>query len=477
MKDENITKYIQAASRHAMTRRGFLGAMGVGASAGLFGLSACAGAGSTGGSSGGKPGGGGGGTLRVLMANNPQMGPLQALTNEFTEKTGIKVSYTKLPENDLRDKVNQEYSSQAGQYDVTSLSAFEVPIFSKNGWMVPLDSYLDKTPEFDQNDIFPAFTKGLSGPDNKIYAEPFYGESSFTMYRKDLFKKKGLTMPDRPTWDQLVTLSSKINNVEPDVAGIALRGMAGWGQNLAPLNTVINTYGGGWFDMDWNPRLSSAQTEQATQMYVDLVRKYGEPGAAQSGVQECINIMLQGKAAIFYDATSIAGLMEAKDSKVRGKMGYVAAPTNKTDYSGWLWTWAWGIPKSSANADAAWKFIAWASSKDFEKRVGDDPKYGWTLATTGKRRSTYKQPGYIKAAGAYYKQEKDALDHANPQHPGVDPQPYNGIQFVGIPEFPDLGTQVSQQISSAIAGKITVKQALATSQKLAIPVGKAHRGQ
>ena len=433
--------------------------------------SACGGAGSAPGTSSSESGGGG--TLRVLLANNPQMEPLRELTEQFTQETGVKVTYTTLPENDLRDKVNQEYSSQAGQYDLTSLSAFEVPIFSKNGWMAPLDDYVAKTPDFDQADIFPAFTKGLTGADGKLYGEPFYGESSFMMYRKDIFKEKGLTMPEHPTWDQVVDLAAKVDKAEPGMAGICLRGMAGWGQNLAPLNTIINTYGGQWFDMNWNAKLDSPEVKAATQMYVDLVRNHGEPGAADTGVQECINIMQQGKAAMYYDATSIAGLFEADDSPIKGKMGYVAAPVKETENSGWLWTWAWGVPKSTKNADAAWKFISWASSKKFEQTVAD--KYGWTKSLTGKRNSTYSNAGYTEATAPYYKQEKAALDAADPTNPGVNPNPYTGVQFVGIAEFPDLGTQVSQQIASAIAGKTSVDEALANSQKLAEPVGKAHR--
>ncbi|WP_308788821.1 sugar ABC transporter substrate-binding protein [Phycicoccus endophyticus] len=432
-------------------------------------VTACSGAGGT------RGGDDGAQALRVLMVNNPQMKTLEKLTPEFTKETGIEVAFTSLPENDVRDKVSQEYSSQAGQYDITSVSAFEVPIFAKNGWMQPLDDYVAQDPSYDQDDIFPAFTKGLSGPDGRLYAEPFYGESSFTMFRKDLLEKKGLTMPDNPTWDDIVDIAAKVNDVEPGVAGICLRGLAGWGQNLAALDTVINTYGGQWFDMGWDAKLDSPQVKSATQMYVDLLRESGEPGAAQTGVQECINIMLQGKAAIMYDATSIAGLLEAPDSPIKGKVGYVPAPVKKTDNSGWLWTWAWGIPKSSENAEAAWKFIRWATSSDYEKRVGDDPQYGWTVAPTGKRSSTYDQPGYIQAAAPYYKQEKAALDAADPTHPGVDPQPYTGIQFVGIAEFPDLGTQVGQAVADAIAGNITVDRALAKAQELAVPVGEKYQ--
>jgi sorbitol/mannitol transport system substrate-binding protein len=154
-------------------------------------LSACSGAG--GGSSGGND------TVNVLMVNNPQMVDLQKLTAaNFTKETGIKVNYTVLPENDVRDKISQEFSSQAGQYDVATISNFEVPSYAKNNWLAPLDDHVKKDSSFDQGDILAPMTKSLTAADGKLYAEPFYGESSFLMYRKDVFAAKGLTMPSNP---------------------------------------------------------------------------------------------------------------------------------------------------------------------------------------------------------------------------------------------------------------------------------------
>ncbi len=159
------------------------------------GLSACAGAGGAGGAGGG---GGSADSINVLMVNNPQMVDLQKLAPEFTKESGIKVNFTVLPENDLRDKTSQEFSSQAGQYDVATLSNFEIPIYAKNSWVADLTSYTKSDTAFDQSDILEPMTKALS-VDGKIYGEPFYGESSFLMYRKDVLAAKGVTMPAKPT--------------------------------------------------------------------------------------------------------------------------------------------------------------------------------------------------------------------------------------------------------------------------------------
>ena len=435
-------------------------------------LSGCAGAG----------GGGGGGagdskSINVLMVGNPQMVDIQKLTKDsFTKDTGIKVNYTVLPENELRDKVTQDVATGAGQYDVATVGAYEVPIWAGNGWLKDVGTYADSSSSYDKADLLPPMVKSLSGQDGKLYGLPFYGESSFLMYRKDVFQKKGITMPDRPTWPQVAAMAAKVDGAEPGMKGICLRGLPGWGEMFAPLTTVVNTFGGTWFTKDWQAQVNSPAFKQAVNFYVNLIKAHGEPGASQAGFTECLNAMSQSKVAMWYDATSAAGSLEDPSvSKVAGKVGYVQAPVVKTKASGWLWTWAFVEPKTTKNADAASKYMLWATGKDYEKLVGQ--KLGWARVPAGKRKSTYSIPEYKKASAAFGQQTLQAIEEANPENPGVQPRPTVGVQFVDIPEFQDLGTKVSQDIAAAIAGRGTVDDALNKGQTLAEQVAKKYQGQ
>jgi sorbitol/mannitol transport system substrate-binding protein len=424
-------------------------------------------------------GAGGGGssakTVRVLMVNNPQMVDLQKLTaDNFTKKTGIKVDFKVLPENDVRDTIAQDVANGAGQYDVITISNFEVPFYAKNGWLTSVSDYAAKDPSFDQSDILKPMTDSLKGPDGKLYGVPFYGESSMLMYRKDIFAKKGLTMPQHPTWQQVATLAAKVDGAEPGMKGICLRGQPGWGEVFAPLTTMVNTFGGTWFTKDWQAQVNAPAFKQATNFYVNLVRKHGEVGAPQAGFTECLNAMSQGKVAMWYDATSAAGALEnPAQSKVAGKVGYAYAPVNKTKTSGWLYTWAWGIEKASKNPDSAWKFVSFASGKDYQRIVGQ--KLGWAKAPDGTRQSLYDNPNYQKAASAFYKVILGSIKTADPVNPGVQPRPTLGIQFVDIPEFTKLGTDASQLVSSAIAGKTSVDSALNQGQQMASKVAQKYK--
>jgi sorbitol/mannitol transport system substrate-binding protein len=443
-------------------KRGLVLALGL-----MLASTGCAGAG------GGGGGGGGDNAISVLMVNNPQMEDLQKLTaDNFTKQTGITVNFTVLPENDVRDKISQEFSSQAGQYDVATVSNFEIPIYAKSKWIAPMDDFIAKDAAYDQADILKPMATSLSS-DGKIYGQPFYGESSFLMYRTDVFQQAGLTMPEKPTWQQVADLAAQVDGKQPNMKGICLRGQPGWGQLFAPLTTVVNTFGGTWFNADWTPGVNAPEFKQATNFYVDLVKAHGENGAPQAGFTECLNNMTQSSVAMWYDATSAAGSLEADDSPVKGKIGYVAAPVVKTQSSGWLYAWAWGIQQASKKQENAWKFVSWASGKDYEKLVGQ--QLGWSRVPAGKRSSTYEIPEYVAQAKAFAGPTQSAIEAADPNNPGVQPRPAPGIQFIDIPEFPDLGTQVSQKVSAAIAGQITVDQALDEGQQLAEGVAKKYQ--
>lgn len=417
--------------------------------------------------------GSGDATIDVLAVNLPAQEDLVKLTEEhFTKETGIKVNFTLLPENDVRAKITQEFSSQAGVYDVATLSNYEIPFYADNGWVTSLDKYIEEDPEFIEfDDLLPSMMDSMTGPGDEIYGLPFEGQSSFTMYRKSVFDELGLTMPDNPTWEEIADLAAQIDE-NSAMKGICLRGLPGWGQQLAPLNTVINTFGGTWFDMDWEAQLDSPETLEAVNFYVDLIQKHGEPGAAQAGFTECLNYFMQDEVAIWVDATNAGGPVESDSSPIAGDIGYAQSPVKETDASGWLWTWAWGIEEASDQKGAAWKFISWASSREYEELVAEE--YGWARVPYGKRQSTFDNTAFQEGA-PFYDAAREAISSVDANNPGVQPRPYSGVQFVGVPEFISLGTAVSEEIAGAIAGTTTVEAALAKAQEMAQEVGNKYK--
>jgi sorbitol/mannitol transport system substrate-binding protein len=454
--------------RRRVAARGLAGGLGLAAAALLASGCGLAGAG----------GGGGAGShgvaLRVAIVANPQMQDVEALTKYFQQQNpDVKVNFVTLPENESRAKITASVSTKSNEFDVVMISNYETPMWARYGWLTDLQPYIDRTAGYDALDFIPSIRSSLSY-NGHMFSVPFYGESSFLMYRKDMFAKAGLQMPPQPTWSQVASFAQRLTNKHTGVAGICLRGQSGWGQVLAPLDTVINTFGGRWYDQRWHAELTSAPVRRAVSFYVGLVQRYGEPGAGEDGFSECATNYIQGKAAMWYDATSAAGTIESpKTSTVVGKTGYVRAPVMYTRNSGWLYTWSLGIPTTSPHKDAAWRFISWATSRAYIQLVGQ--KLGWADLPPGSRLSTYSNPQYKQAAAAFAAPTLQAIESADPQHPTIQPVPYIGIQFLDIPEFQDLGTRVSQQVAAAIVGQESVHSALSTSQKYAQTIGGGYR--
>ncbi len=408
-------------------------------------------------------------TLNIATVNNPQMIDMEHLTPLYFEKQyGIKVNFVTLPEPSIREKITQDVATGGGQFDLATVGTYEVPIFAKNGWLVNTQPYFSKMSSsarasYDLNDVLSQVKKGLSYQGN-LYALPFYGESSMTFYNKSLLKAAGLTMPLHPTWDQIQRMAAKLTNKSKGQYGIVLRGLPNWGEMGSPLTTVINTFGGEWFNEQWQPQLTSPATEKAVNFYINMIRNYGPPGSQNNGFTESETVFSQGKGAIWVDATSASGLItDPTNSKVAHDIGFAYAPTEVTPKgSHWLWAWSLAMEKSSKNKDAAFKFLQWATSKDYIKLVANYK--GWGNVPPGTRYSTFNNPSYKKAA-PYSDIILQSMQTADPTNSTLHKVPYVGVMFVGIPEWQGIGTRITQNLAAAITGATTVDQALQLSQQ------------
>ncbi|WP_248739620.1 sugar ABC transporter substrate-binding protein [Pseudomonas kribbensis] len=399
-------------------------------------------------------------TLTIATVNNSDMIRMQKLSKTFeTEHPDIKLNWVVLEENVLRQRLTTDIATQGGQFDVLTIGMYEAALWGAKGWLEPMK---DLPASYALDDVFPSVREGLSVK-GSLYALPFYAESSITYYRTDLFKDAGLTMPERPTWEQIAGFAEKLTNKDKEQYGICLRGKAGWGENMALITTVANAYGARWFDEQWKPEFSGPEWKNALNFYVDTMKKSGPPGASSNGFNENLALFNSGKCAIWVDA-SVAGsfVTDKTQSKVADHVGFTYAPHQVTDKgSAWLYSWALAIPTSSKAKDAAKEFSAWATSKEYGELVAKTD--GIANVPPGTRASTYSE-AYMSAA-PFAKVTLESLKAADPSKPSLKPVPYIGIQLVTIPEFQGIGTQVGKLFSAALIGQTTVDQALTAAQQ------------
>ncbi len=399
-------------------------------------------------------------TITIATVNNGDMVVMQKLSPQFEQlHPDIKLRWVVLEENVLRQRITTDIATKAGQFDVMTVGNYEVPIWAKQGWLEPMD----KLPaSYGVDDILKPVREGLTY-NGKLYGLPFYAESAMTYYRTDLFEKAGIKMPEAPTYEQIRGFADKLTDKPNQVYGMCLRGKPGWGENMAFVTSLVNAEGGQWFNAQWKPEIDTPEWRNAITYYTDILKSDGPPGATSNGFNENLALFASGHCGMWIDATVAGGLLfDKKTSSVADKVGFAPMPTGS--FKGaptWLWSWNLSIPTSSKQQEAARTFVAWATSKDYIELVAKEN--GWVAVPPGTRQSTYDNPAYKQAApfAAFVQQ---AISVANSTGQTKAPRPYEGAQFVAIPEFQGIGTQVGQTIAGTLSGQSTVEQGLKTAQ-------------
>ncbi len=392
--------------------------------------------------------------LTIAIVNNGHMINMQKVAEAYTADTGVTLNWVSLEEGVLREQVTSDTATGGGQYDIINIGMQEAPIWGAAGWIEPLEFGA----EYDVDDMLPAMRNGLSH-EGTLYAAPFYGESSMVMYRKDLTEAAGVTIADNDSWDNVKAAAAAMHDPDNGVYGACLRGKPGWGDNMAFVTTVVNSFGGAWFDADMRPALESDEWKAAINFYVDLLGNYGPPGSEGNSFNEILALYNEDKCGMWIDATIAASFLE------NDNVAYAQSPNAGNPVgANWLWAWAMAVPTGSPNSEAAHDFIEWATSKAYIQAVGNHPDFGWGSVPTGTRKSTYDIPEFQAVAG-FAEAELAAINSAAPE--ATDIKPYVGVQFVSIPEFPEVGTAFGQEMAAALSGDKTVEEALAAAQAAA----------
>jgi sorbitol/mannitol transport system substrate-binding protein len=408
--------------------------------------------------------------VNIALANNPISQALEKIARENYKAEGVDIQISVLPENDLRQKLTTEASTGGTTYDVFFIGPYEANNWARFGWLENLEPYFSKMTAakkswYDRADLIQGMVGSVS-LDGNAYAVPFYGESSFIMYNKELFAAKGLVMPDAPTWDQIYELAKKIHDPAKGIVGMTMRGAPGWGMSGAPFVTMVNAFGGRFYDMDWNATVDTPEQRAAWQMYKKILREAGQKDILSYTYNECIALMQSGNCGIYYDATSIAPPLESEGSAVAGKVGYVLPPHQKMKTNtAWLWNWSMGLnPKSDAKKkQAAFDFMLWATSKEYIKLTTELDPSG-ALTPPASRSSTYKLDAYKSAP--YAEMTLKTLESTDFTKPTMEPVPYVGLQYIAIPEFADAGTKMTQYLADYVVDKITLDEAIKKTNDL-----------
>lgn len=392
--------------------------------------------------------------LRIASVNNPDMFLMQELLDEEVQRDlGVVLSWQFFQESVLRKQLELDFRQGSSQFDIVAVGSYEAPLAGARG---DLSAYPGTRPD---SDYLPTIIDALSH-EGEIYALPFYGESSITYYRADWMREAGLEMPDDPTWEDIEHLAEALHDAPASRFGLCLRGEPGWGINMALLNTMANTYGARWYNMEWHPQLDTDPWRRALSHYAALVGTYGPPDPASLGYTRLLSMFSEGQCAIWVDATVAASALPGELD-----VGYAPAPRGDTSQGRqWLWSWALAVPATSSNVGAAWGFVEWVTSAAYHELVAREKGIG--RVPPGTLSSLYQDPNYLDQA-PFAEMTLQAIQQADPNRATLLPVPYQGIQYVGIEEYGFIADLFGRKVLSVVEGTDSPANALREMQELA----------
>jgi multiple sugar transport system substrate-binding protein len=383
--------------------------------------------------------------LSVLMIGHPTSDAIQKMLPEFTAATGIDVGLEVVPEADATPKMLLEFSSKSGRYDLVENNTIMVPGFVKSGYIAALDDYAAKYAQyFDRADLVPRYLQ-TNVVGEKLYGLPVFGESTFLMYRKDLFKDYGIEVPK--TFDELEAAAKTIKEKsDGKIVGLTMRGQQGI-QGVYVWASYLWGMGGSFLTEDGKSALDSPEATKALEAFTHVLTNYGPVGVANMGWEENRLLFQQGKAGMTIDATVNGAFNEDPAvSTVVGKVGYAKVPVQTDKPKGGsssLGAFGLYVSEDSKQKEAAWLFASWATSKESQiKSLTLDPNSGVTSL------AAMQSPVFVEKFGAFKDAMLESIAAGNPQYLPTVPQANEIINNAGI------------AVSQALVGTSPAKDAL-----------------
>lgn len=376
-------------------------------------------------------------TVRVTTVANDDMLRMQTLSQHFErENPGIQLEWNVVDESVLRLMQSRDSKRDSPRYDVYTVGMLEATLWGGSGRLSSVPA--DMSGDLSQTGWIPEIITGFQ-VGNQYYGLPFYGESSITYFRRNIFSRYDLTVPEQPTWTGIEQLLNELATRSDGAHGrICLRGKPGWGENMALVSTLVNSFGGRWYDTEWRSTIDSPQWQSAINFYLGLQHRYGLPGAWNNGYTENLAAFLRGDCDLWVDSTAAGGAMAAHPNYP--DIDYRQAPHEVTGTgANWLWAWGFSVPAQSNVKAAAWEFVEWATSETYQQLVAEG--YGIQYVPPGTRVALYDNADYRQYA-AFADATIAAIQSTDFNQSSVQPVPYRGIQFVQTAEFQQVGNHL-----------------------------------
>ena len=346
----------------------------------------------------------------ICCETAPQFASLAKRSNEeFTELTGISVTWAGGPFGNFKDKLIVEATSGSGNFDIAAwVDAYGPEI---RPFLLPLDDLIAEA-GIDTSDFPGAYQAAtMVGTMDTTYGIPLRGHPFILMYRQDVFDELGLSAPT--TWQEVKEVGDVIRE-QTDLEPISMYYGINAGQNLFNWESILWSAGGDIFDENMRPIFNNDVGLEATEFYVSLLQDgYTSASAVAFNEQEANQEIVQGRAAMFTGWWWMWSRLQNPESaatEVVEGAAFAPAPGwegGTTATYGHIWPV--GILEQSRNQEAAWEYLKWLTHPQIGLEVvldKSEPQFATNVAV---RSSVLSNPEVNATSGGLQQTAADIL--------------------------------------------------------------------
>ena len=383
--------------------------------------------------------------VNVLLFSMPYTQGLAKLADDFEAKTGIKANIEVVGQDVFENRITLTFAGQADDIDVVHTPVIQLQRWVAADWLQPLTSNVAGMS--DKDDI-------LSGPldaylvNEEHWALPFFAETGVMAYRTDLLSDAGYDAPPA-TWEEVLEVAAAVK--AKGTAGAAMRVAPGQGFNMFVFPMIMRAYGGTFFadyPTDLTPAMNSPEALKGLEIYSTLMNEYGPAGIGNFNFGEVAAAMQNGQVAMIFDGTSIAArALDPENSQFADKIDLAPVPTGPNGRSPAIAVHGLGIPKGAPDSETSFKFIEWATSEEVLTKIALSEAY----------------PDFIRASVSKNPEVVDKYKSIHPEFLNLK------VQMLGeaighyrplLPQWPQIGAAVGENINAAVNGLMTNAEAL-----------------
>jgi len=308
--------------------------------------------------------------ITVLLPKHEMdnQGFMEKKTRQFEKETGISVELINMSWDNVADKITVDMSANGDSLDVIEFDNSWVAKFVTNKWVTPLDSYIT---EDIKNGILPGLLNKFSYKD-KVYGIPWNNDTRFFMYNKKKLDEAGIKSPPK-TWDEVKTQSKILMDkglVKYGFIDSYMQAQSGMNE----FTFMTYSFGGNFVNAEGKVAIANNKAVKSAYEYMQNglnVDKFIDPASITSNYETVSDVFLKGDTAFFLQAWP--GVYQTANDPAKSKIvdQIAVAPyaigVNEESSAVLTLPEAMAIPENSKHKDAAWKYIKYMSSKEFDK--------------------------------------------------------------------------------------------------------------